>query len=204
MSVEKELLKASGFKPRREYDDRQDYLAALARAVDNMSKDDFDELTNEAADWFNDAAQALNDKTDISDFEKIEDEEPEKTGSVEVEETASELEEETEKTEDKKLKTVPMGRAPRPKKLPYPPIKEHIAPHEVEFDRFGVAIGTKNASAIAMLEKGCRMTDVTESMGGTYYNVLRKLVQQGHKLEKFGDSTLKLTHKDDIKGKKEK
>lgn len=229
MSIEKELLEVTGFKPRKEYDDRQDYLAALARAVDALKPDDFDNLTNEATEWFNKAAEALNDKDALPDFEDAsngadpeaegdptEDNEPEPEGEEGDEEpvdpeTGEVLEKpapkpkkaKKEKPEKVSAKAPKKGREP-PKKLPHPPITL-LKETGVVFDEFGVAKGTKNAAAVEMLQKGCRMNDITETLGGTYYNLLRRLVREGHHLEKSGNGVLTLIHKDgEVKSAKSK
>src|SRR4029077_10869977 len=67
MSIEKELVEASGFSPRKNYQ-RQDYLAALARAVNEIEEDKFDAMSTDAQDWFNDAVRALNKKTTLPEF----------------------------------------------------------------------------------------------------------------------------------------
>jgi len=92
-AIEQELIEATGFTPRRNYPDRQDYLAAVARAVDQLEDVDFDGLSAEAADWFNAAARALSNKKTIVDFPDAEpeaeaEEEPaedETTGRAEAE-----------------------------------------------------------------------------------------------------------------------
>jgi hypothetical protein len=68
-------------------------------------------------------------------------------------------------------------------------------------NRFGVIDGTKTAEAIKMYVKGASSQDIMERLGGRYYNILKKLMAEGHKVEKEG-SVWKLTHKDDVKTKK--
>src|SRR5258707_2352470 len=65
--IEQELVQASAFEPRRDYE-RQDYLAALARAINEVAEEDFDALSVEAQDWFNDAVRALNKKQLLPEF----------------------------------------------------------------------------------------------------------------------------------------
>lgn len=232
--VEKEVLEATGFKPQKEYPDRQDYLAALARAVNDLGHEDFDQLSNEAVDWFNASAQALNDQEDLPDFDGVlpdeetdEPDQPEEASAAEADDIDEEGEEEpeddnsveedgvdesppTKKPKEKPAKTAKGGTKAKekptkvakkdatPKKLSHPPVRQLKDPSEIEFDRFGLAIGTKNAAAAAMLVQGCRMADITQELRGTYYNMLRKLIQNGHKLEKQGNGILVLVHKDDI------
>jgi len=86
--IENELTKASGFKPPKSgYDDRQDHLAALARLSNKMTDAEFDELSNEAANWVSAAIKALNAKTEIEEFEDADEdtgEEPDEAGGDEA------------------------------------------------------------------------------------------------------------------------
>ena len=68
--IETELVEASGFEPTKNYA-RQDYLAALARVVNDMDEKDYDNLTVEAQDWFNAAVRALNKKQDLPEFADV-------------------------------------------------------------------------------------------------------------------------------------
>lgn len=66
--IEQELLDATNFKPERSYaKDRQKYLEALLRACAGLSDDEFDKLSDAAADWCNEAAGAK-DKHPLPDF----------------------------------------------------------------------------------------------------------------------------------------
>lgn len=226
--VEKEIVEATAFDPPKEYANRQDYLAALARAVDNLDDETFDGLSNEATDWFNTSVRAMNNKKKLPDFEGAEEEPAEEevdpeTG--EITEEHAEAEEMVEEAEEaptpppkakkpaakaaKPEKAAAPARRPKgvpPKKLDHPPIERNEDPETFELDEFGSVRGSKNSAAAAMLKKGCRMADVTESIGGTYYNLVQRLVKQGHHLEKSSNGMLKLTHKDEApkKGKKVK
>jgi hypothetical protein len=86
--IEKELTKASGFKPPKGgHDDRQDHLAALARLANKMTDEQFDELSDEAANWVSAAIKALNAKTEIEEFEDEDtdqDQEPDEAGDDET------------------------------------------------------------------------------------------------------------------------
>jgi hypothetical protein len=65
-AIETELAEATGFKPPRGgFKDRQDELAALAKAAYRLDDDTFDEVTDEAADWVNNAIKAINGKGTI-------------------------------------------------------------------------------------------------------------------------------------------
>lgn len=65
--VEQELLDATSFKPERNYRDRQKYLEALLRACAGLSDDEFDKLSDAAAEWCNEAAEAR-DRFPLPDF----------------------------------------------------------------------------------------------------------------------------------------
>ena len=216
MSVEQEIINTVGFEPRRNYKDRQDYLAALARSVDQADDDDFDKLSKEAVDWFNAAVRAINKKEELPDLEGEEenDAEPDAEPAEETEEepvveevpkarkrkAAAEVahEDETPKAPARRRK----GQAPV--KKDHPPIVRPGPDDDISLDRWGIIVGSKNAAAAAMLEKGCRMADITETLGGTFYNLIQRLVKQGHKLEKGANGMIKITHADDVgkKGKK--
>jgi len=101
-----------------------------------------------------------------------------------------------------KAKPTPQKAAPKPKpvqKGTFPePDYENISGKR---NRFGIIDGTKTAEAIKMYVKGASSQDIMERLGGRYYNILKKLMAEGHKVEKEG-SVWKLTHKDDVKTKK--
>jgi hypothetical protein len=250
--IEQELLEASGFEPRRNLG-RQDYLAALARAINEVDETDFDAMSVEAQDWFNDAVRALNKKKNLPDFPDAETEtevakasKGEKDGTegdptpppspatipdpdedpVEDDEDDDEAEE-AEEEKPKPLKTAKAAKAPKVVKAkkvkePEPEEVEAAAEEEAEEveekpkikrlsdmanqpkDKWGFPIKTKNSAAMSMFEKGCRMADVTEAIGGSYYNALSKAVKRGHQLEKASNGVMRLTCMDEIKPVKAK
>ena len=245
-AIEKELVEASSFEPRKNLE-RQDYLASLARAINEVPEDEFDALSTEAQDWFNDAVRALNKKKDLPDFPDLaeaddeeaqsddgasSDEEPDSTeetdsDSDDADDDGGEPEEAgpvpakpttgkkagkskagktvgtpEETTEGPASSSAPKpnrrGKGVPPRKLPHPPVGET--------DKYGVGVNSKGHAALVMLEKGCRMSDVTESIGGTYYNLLQKVVKAGHKVEKAANGLITVIHADNIpkKGKAKK
>lgn len=210
MSVEQEIIETVGFEPRRNYKDRQDYLAALARSVDQAEDEDFDKLPKEAVDWFNAAVRAINKKEELPDFES-EDENELDEPAEETEEEPAPVEEAPKARKGRKavaaevaaedeVEAAPARRrkGQAPVKKDHPPVKPPSEDEPIELDDFGIVKGTKNAAAAVMLVKGCRMADITESIGGTYYNLVQRFVKQGHKLEKGANGMLKVTHKDDV------
>jgi hypothetical protein len=76
--IETELVKLLKFKKHPEdYEDRQEYLTALAEAVDGIKDDTvFDRMTEPAYDWLQDAVEARNKKQGIEDFPDAEPEIP--------------------------------------------------------------------------------------------------------------------------------
>lgn len=91
MSLEQELTKAAKYKPVSQHD-RQDHLAALARAANKLTDDQFDKLSDKAANWVSAAIKALNAKDEIEDFEDAEpaDENPGEEGNEASAEDSSE------------------------------------------------------------------------------------------------------------------
>jgi hypothetical protein len=71
-------------------------------------------------------------------------------------------------------------------------------------DKFGVVIGTKTHEAVKMYEKGATGAQIVDALGGRHYNILTKLTEQGHRVEKLDGGVWKLTHRDAIKAKKAK
>ena len=214
MSIETELLKITGFEPKRKYPDRQDYLAALARAANQLEDEDFDKLSESAIDWFNAAAKAIGNKRDIEEFEAFPvtdipgnvPQDAEEEDPLEAEVAEADAEEEPEKPVKLKKDGTPRQANRGPalgkrfnKKLPpaainlkLPETDDNIV--DVELDKFACIPGTKNAKAAALFEQGARMADVTKTIGGTYYNLLARLTKQGHKVEKGLHGVMLLTH----------
>lgn len=66
-------------------------------------------------------------------------------------------------------------------------------------DKFGCVVGSRRAEAAKMFERGATMGEVREHFGGnlTFYNLLNKLRDAGHHVEKTEDKKIKLTHKDE-------
>jgi hypothetical protein len=235
-AIEQELIKATKFKaPKGGYKHRQDEIAALAKAAVKLSDDDFDELTNEAADWVNSAIKAINDKADIRDFvsddeepeddadaantDQEADEEPDVENNEKVADEADEAEDDVDheaeeaeqakqaakKAEKKPGKDEKPKRKRRPTKEELSAVKTRYDNLTGEKDRYGVIIGTKTHDAVLMYEKGATSKQIQEALGegptkagGRFYNILRKLNEEGHLVERFRDGTFKLIHKDDL------
>jgi hypothetical protein len=187
LTIEQQIIEATSFEAPRKYKERQDYLAALAKAVNKLEDKEFDTLSNEAVDWFNDACRAISNKKDIPEFADAEE-------TTEVEEAAPVAEAKVEK----KAKAEPKRRAKGvpARTLDHPEINPQASIDNFEVDGYGIVKGSKNAAAVAMFEQGCRMSDVTASIGGTYYNLVARLMKQGHTVEKGPNGVITITHKD--------
>lgn len=73
-AVESELLKATAYKSRTKFANRQDYLGAILNAVMKLTNEDFDNLSDEAAAWANAAVEARNSRSDdLPDFDEVPD-----------------------------------------------------------------------------------------------------------------------------------
>ena len=188
-AIEQELIEACEFDPPRKYDDRQDHLAALARAINKIKDVDFDALSVDAAEWFNDAVRALKEKRDIPEFGDFEEEANADPDEEAAEEAAPEKPKPKPEPAKRRAKGVP------PRKLEHPPI-DASGIETAELDKWGIVKGSKNSAAAAMLETGCRMSDITHSIGGTYYNLVERLRKAGHSIEKGSNGSIKLVHKD--------
>lgn len=252
--IEREIIKITKYKVQRKFADRQDYLKSLFTAVQKLSDDDFDDLTDEAAIWANACVEAHNSQRDgdLPDFDEVAidddaDDENEESSDDDEDEGVSEDDddgeeandsdnededvvddggepvqldsdsdgsddEETEQTaseDDEEVQVKPAKKkAKNPVKAkvedPKPPkVNKGIIPkikqkpldmeEDVVLDKWGCMEGSKNSQALKMFEKGATAKEIKEAIGGTYYNILNRMVQQGHKLEKSG-SVFKLTH----------
>lgn len=77
--IQQELSAATGVSKKRGQDD-QEFFKALAKAASELPDAAWNRLSNEAQDWFNDAADQMNTKKEIANFpdaEDAEDAEPE-------------------------------------------------------------------------------------------------------------------------------
>lgn len=217
--IERELIKATGYKAQRKFTNRQDYLGSILNATLKLSDEDFMELTDDAADWTNAAVAAQNGKDDeLPDFDEVappDEAEPDEDTSEEPgieldhDPETGEVTEEADADDDAPAEPV-VSAAPKtkPVKATKPPKaaptgKRPAPPQfggDAVLDKWGCIEGSKNSRALAMFEKGATAKEVKEELDGTYYNILGKAKENGHKLEKEG-SLIKLTHKDDL-GKK--
>jgi hypothetical protein len=106
------------------------------------------------------------------------------------------------------------AKGPKPKKAKEK-IKEKVKPKITKSpkdylvitgdkDRFGVILGTKTHEAVKMYVKGTTQNQIVEALGSRYYNILGRLAQEGHRVEKLPGGVWKVTHRDDLTKKKGK
>lgn len=221
-AVEKEIIDTTGYTSRKKYSDRQDYLGSILNAAVKLTDSDFDDLSDEAAAWINAAVQANNSKEEIPDFDEElpeDDDDGEETNVADEpesdpEEGPEDPEEETDPDEDEsgdedepeevvqtKSKAKEKPKKETKTKLIPPkakPIKKSDLDNdpEVILDKWGCMEGSKNSRALILFERGATTKEVRDAIGGTYYNLIKKLVADGHYLEKEG-SLMKITHKTD-------
>lgn len=165
---------------------------------------DFDEL--EASDEENEASDA-DGEVDEDDAEESSDaetdaEEDESEDDPSEAEVVLEDDEAEEKPKKGKAKAAKPAKALKPEKAAPKPAKRKASDEEdVQLDKFGCMEGSKNSRALAMFEKSATAKEVKDSIGGTYYNILKKVVADGHQLTKEG-AIMTLTHKDAKKAPK--
>lgn len=68
-ALEKELVRLTKVKAKG-YKDRQDFMAAVVRAVNKVDDETFDLLTDQAVVWFNAAVRAIDSKHTIPEFDE--------------------------------------------------------------------------------------------------------------------------------------
>ena len=85
---------------------------------------------------------------------------------------------------------VAKARKPRVKKEKVP------APSKANLDRFGLRAGSKSSEIAEFLTQGRTMTEVKETFGDVHYNLVKRLGEMGHTIEKEG-AKLTLIHNPD-------
>jgi hypothetical protein len=202
--IENELIEATKFRtPPGGYSARQDHLGGLARAANKLTDDQFDELTDDAANWVSSAIKALNGKAEIPEFDDYK----------AAEEAGSEIEEEGAETKTARSKTPKKKDAQeviaKPSKLKPSGKKQKVS--ETRYDnltgernRYGIIVGTKTHEAILLYEEGITSAGIKEKLGGRFYNILKTLEEKGHRVERLPGGVFKLTHAEDIGTKKGK
>lgn len=273
MRIWDEITKAAKHKERN-YPNRQNELAILCRALEKIPEEDFYRLSPLATEWYNEAADAINDQTPLpepnnvasyaKDKEALEKylkkypEESSQDTDHESDEAAADAsgdsdgdddtdtnidEEDLEGDDEREIsppKTAkkPLVKEPKKTKAPVPvktveadedgeatttddevrdvpspkkpgpkPKKSTKTPYDTlsgNKDRYGTYEGTNTSKAVALYEKGATVRQVSDVLGGKYRNILKRLVEEGHLVEKLEGGVYRVTHKDDVvaKGKK--
>jgi hypothetical protein len=229
VSLEKELIEAAKFKPMSQHD-RQDHLAALARASNKLTDDQFDKLSDEAANWVSSAIKALNAKDEIEEFEDAEpeSEEPDEAGDDAASESGddeaagaddndsadadpeddAEAESENEAAEAAADAKAAKGNNKNKHKVPMAANTAKKAkgkePEEApkKKERITVTRYDNIDGSKQMYVKGCTTTEIKEQLGGRYYNILKILEERGHRVERFPGGKFLVTHREDVEAKK--
>lgn len=102
----------------------------------------------------------------------------------------------------RKFRDRPVGSSP---KVPIAgkPHGKRPGPHQyahADRDKYGLVKGSKVSEACKMFEAGCPMSHITKSLGGPQNNILHKLEEAGHRVERY-EGVIHLTHKDEVKNK---
>lgn len=191
-----------------EFDELTDEAATWANAcveAYNTDKDgdlpDFDEIGDPDEDEDGDEESTLDDESEVEDDEVVDSNEATASTDGGNGEDSDEDEEESNvqtpglEDEDELEKVIPPKKLKKVVKETKPKsLKQQIEDNDdVSLDKWGSMIGSKNSAALAMFAKGATATEVKNALGGTYYNILKKMVSHGHKLEKYG-AVIKLIH----------
>lgn len=210
--IEQELIDATNFKPERNYRDKQKYLEALLRACANLDDDQFDHLSDLAADWCNEAAEANKNGFPLPEFPNGGAHGSNSTKPVEAPReaemalTGSESPDEPHRHEDeppvqkKKKGGRPKGSKtkkamapvkvtvakPKQKAKPRPTANENIARRAaMGVNLWGITLGCKAdiACKLAAQEGGTSMKEVREATGGNKYNLFNRLQKNGYDIK---------------------
>lgn len=195
-----------------DFDNLTDEAAAWANAAIEAfnSKNeipDFDEV--DEADEGETSDEVIDPETGevTEDDDEADEADPDEETDDEETSDMGETEPDPEDEEAEEVVAKPKKAAGREKavKVP-PPEKTAKKPRPAQFDsdatldKWGCIEGSKNSKALAMFEKGATTSEVKKAIGGTYYNILAKCVENGHKMHKEG-SLITIVHKSDA-GKK--
>jgi hypothetical protein len=274
--IEQELLEVGKLKPKT-YPNRQDELADILRAIEKVPNKEFDTISDGAANWYNAAADAMNEHEDLPDFDQFEgsaDEDDEETsddhdheadeaeadtddeddddnsesedpegdedndddddevneGSVEEDEADEAPPPKTKKRVSKESEDIAAEAEAKTKKKakkaatkqvadeytlerdpqdddedekPKKPKKPAVAKTPYDRlsgakDKFGLYDGTQASKAAHLYEQGATVKHVSSVLGGKHRNVLTRLAEFGHRVEKLEGGVYKVTHKDNL------
>ena len=215
-ACEEEILRLTGYKPRKKYKHYQEYLICLLREIHNLPYDKFTWLvSHQVYEWYREAGIAFKKwkmlpplpeatqeelRYPRDDEEYIPPEEAEATpeehhanikalmaAEEKAKQALQELQEISEKVRPKQYS----------KYRPAHPIEGarwYLFP---ETDRYGLLKGTKWSRAAEMLELGCYMKEIVKENGYHCWKLIGRLRNKGHRVVNVG-GVIKLTHKDDV------
>ena len=215
-ACEEEILRLTGYKPRKKYKCYQEYLICLLREIHNLPYDKFTYLvSHQVYEWYKEASHAFKHYWDLpklpdvakeelryprDDEEYIPPEEAEATpeehhanikallaAEEKAKQALKELHEASEKT---RIKTYSKYRPAHPLEG----ARWYLFP---ETDRYGLMKGTKWSRAAEMLERGCYMKEIVKLNGYHCWKLISGLRRKGHRVVNVG-GMIKLTHKDDV------
>ena len=210
-AIEQEILKITKFKPSRKVKrNRQDFLAGLARSCNDLSDDDFEEFSDTAAEWVNEALKSIKGKDEIDDFADSDDDDDngdddngddDDGDDDDGDDNGDDDDDDGEGGDisDGEKEEKPRRRRGRPSKSKGTTKSKKEKKASAGTDRYGIRIGSKNADAIDMFEKGASMAVVREKTGSNKYNLLNRLRLDGHDVETL-EGVIRLTHKEEATG----
>jgi hypothetical protein len=164
---------------------------------------DFDEVDPQEASE-DDEPEAEESEDDVEGTEDAdpEDDEPEDDAEGAEDDAEAEPDEEADEPEEKpakkaKAKAAPPAKPAKAKEKVIKPPKKPKNEDDAVLDKWGCMEGSKASQALVLFEKGATTKEVKDKIGGTYYNILGKMVERGHKMSKDG-AIITLTHKSSL------
>jgi hypothetical protein len=126
----------------------------------------------------------------------------EESGQAAAEESVAESENEAQEAEAAKPKRKGKAKAKAETKVKKAKPEARVYT-TLQRDEYGVTLGTKTHDALMLYETGkYTKQEVTDKMGGTFYNILRTVAKAGHKVEINSNGKVKVTHRDKVKKEK--
>lgn len=206
--MEVELVELAGIKPKAR-EDRSKFLDRLVRKIDDMGDNGWGAMSEDQQAWINAGIEAIEGDKPVVEFAngekknkdkkakgkkvKSNSEDPETnedaSGQDEYEATkelADEASGKSTKSKGKKAKGKKAGPAQPDKK------KHGGGPRKTKpemrakrgKDQFGLLNESKSSIAATMFVKGSTMAKVREETGINHYNLLNRLTDEGHEIER--------------------
>ena len=194
MSIEQELLKATGQKVRGAKEDEQKYLQRIALESNNLPDAEWDKLSLEAKEWMNKASEAFDNKRTIPGFEPAAEEaapaEAEETDAdegdeadaevaEEAEDAAEEAEDAAEEAEDAAEEPAKAAPAKAPAKKAAEPAKKAEKSKAEKAAKPEAAAGEKRGGSRRMRELICEDPTIDQAA------LKAKLDEEGYKISEI-------------------